>query len=134
MIRVTTIGTSVAFEAAHRQYLDPSKCGGLHGHNWIADIIIDGTELDELGYLTDFKNVKEVIGELDHTTILNILDPLMIHDERNKVIMVDGNPTCEVLAKLLSDTLFTRLNGKRNILQVTVTLWENDKSWARATS
>ena len=34
------IKTEVAFEAAHRQYGDPGKCGGLHGHNWIVEFVI----------------------------------------------------------------------------------------------
>jgi 6-pyruvoyl-tetrahydropterin synthase len=134
---VMTIGTSVAFEAAHRQLGDPSKCGGLHGHNWVADVTIDGTELGPLGYLTDFKLVKDTVNQLDHVTVLHKDDPLVAvlnKDCKTKVVVLENNPTCETIARVLADMLFIRLNGDHNIVQVTVTLWENSKSWARATS
>jgi len=133
---MVTIGTTVMFEAGHRQYGDTSKCSNLHGHGWKAEIIIDGSNLDEIGYLTDFKNIKEVINKFDHAMILNSKDPFVevIAPLPTYLVTIDGNPTCEILAQLLADRLFVELNIKRNITQVTVTLWETEKSWARATS
>ena len=52
------IGTTVYFEAAHRQLNDPSKCGKLHGHNWKVDVEIESDDMKlnvqkELASMTD---------------------------------------------------------------------------------
>ena len=59
------------FSAAHslRQY--HGKCAQLHGHNYNAEITIQGDRLDEAGMIVDFAELKalcdEVLDRLDHT-------------------------------------------------------------------
>ncbi len=80
-----------AFEAAHRIENYPGKCAKLHGHNWIVEAIVEGTQLNELGILVDFKILKaalnKVLEEFDHQ-YLNELENFKTQ-----------NPTAENLAK-----------------------------------
>ena len=86
-----------AFEAAHfiRNY--PGKCARLHGHNWTVEAVVQGTELNELGILIDFKILKaelnKILDELDHR-FLNELE-----------IFAKKNPTAENLAKEIFEKL-----------------------------
>ena len=53
-----------AFEAAHQIPNYPGKCARLHGHNWVVEATVKGTELDELGMLIDFKKVKKALADV----------------------------------------------------------------------
>ena len=127
---MTTIGTTVKFETAHRQYKDPGKCGFLHGHNWVAEVIIEG-HTDKLGYVIDFKDVKTIINEMDHKVLLSVDDPLVeeLQKLEQKVMVLPDNPTCENIAKYIARKLVSF--DVVHIREVTVVLWENDKSWAK---
>ena len=91
------IAVESAFEAAHRIENYPGKCARLHGHNWIVEAIVQGTELNELGILIDFKILKSelnnVLEELDHR-YLNELE-----------IFARKNPTAENIAKEIFEKL-----------------------------
>ena len=67
-----------AFEAAHQIPGYPGKCARLHGHNWVVEATVRGTQLDRLGMLVDFKTVKAALGAVldrfDHR-FLNELEP-----------------------------------------------------------
>ena len=60
---------------AHRLHLMPAghKCRNLHGHTGIFEVKIQVQELDEIGFVSDFgelKGIKKWIDEhLDHATI-----------------------------------------------------------------
>lgn len=57
--------------AAH--YIDDAragKCRQLHGHTYVINLTIGGDQLDELGFLVDFKTLKQTIHDrFDHTLI-----------------------------------------------------------------
>lgn len=130
-----TIGTTVKFETAHRQKDDLSKCGNLHGHNWKAYIEITSMKLGPLGYVIDFKQIKEVINlKYDHRTLLSKDDIELIaalEGANQKVaIIMGGNPTCEVLAKTILDTIVSLFKDPRDLILVKVRLYENDDSFA----
>jgi 6-pyruvoyltetrahydropterin/6-carboxytetrahydropterin synthase len=61
------------FSAAH--FLDgyPGNCARIHGHNWRITAAVRAEELDKLGFVADFreikKNLKEITDELDHTML-----------------------------------------------------------------
>lgn len=129
---MTVISTEVAFEAAHRQYGDPSKCGKLHGHNWVAVVSIEGFT-NHLGYVIDFKDIKDEINVFDHVVVLHDKDPLgdVLRANDQKVVVLPDNPTCENIAKAITLRLIDVDHG--HIKKVTVVLWENSKSNAKYT-
>lgn len=85
------------FEAAHFIKDYPGKCARLHGHNWIIEAVAQGSELNELGILIDFKILKTELNK-----ILDALD----HQFLNELEMfAQKNPTAEILAKEIFDRL-----------------------------
>jgi 6-pyruvoyltetrahydropterin/6-carboxytetrahydropterin synthase len=50
-----------------------SKCKNLHGHNWIIVVTCRRVELDDYGMVIDFIKIKEIVSQLDHANINEIL-------------------------------------------------------------
>ncbi len=85
------------FEAAHYIKNYPGKCARLHGHNWIIEAVAQGSKLNELGILVDFKDLKAALNK-----VLDVFD----HQYLNELEMfADKNPTAENLAKEIFDRL-----------------------------
>ncbi|MFO7948077.1 MAG: 6-carboxytetrahydropterin synthase QueD [Armatimonadota bacterium] len=65
------------FSAAHHLRDYDGQCARLHGHNYTAEITVEGRELDEVGMLMDFGDLKmicdAVLERYDHA-YLNDLD------------------------------------------------------------
>lgn len=119
MFELTTI---VDFEAAHRLPDYPGKCNRLHGHNWKVEVTITGDELDKLGMLLDFKELKKsvnsVIETLDHY-YLNEIEPFC-----------RINPTAENIARYLYTEIAGRLPAERGLAINSVKVWESPNSAA----
>ncbi len=58
------------FAAGHALRNYHGKCENLHGHNYRIEVILQGPELDSIGLLVDFIEVKKimqtVVNRLDH--------------------------------------------------------------------
>ena len=122
-----TLRVEGAFEAAHRVVNYPGKCDRLHGHNWVVEATFQGTQLDELGMLIDFKIAKkalaEILDEFDHY-YLNEFPPFK-----------DGvNPTAENLARIIYERLEARTELQASPSELTaMTVWESPKSSVTST-
>ena len=117
-----TLRVEGAFEAAHRVVKYPGKCDRLHGHNWVVEATFQGTQLDELGMLIDFKTAKkaltEVLDDFDHY-YLNEFPPF------NEGV----NPTAENLACIIFERLAAREEIAASPADLTaLTVWESPKS------
>lgn len=62
------------FDAAHFLPGHP-KCGGMHGHSWLAEVWLEGDVNPETGMVVDFGEVKYWIDGLDHATLNEVLPP-----------------------------------------------------------
>lgn len=116
-----TLKVEGAFEAAHQIKDYPGKCARLHGHNWVVEAVVQGTELDGLGMLVDFKDVKHTLGSVldrfDHR-FLNELTPFS-----------EGiNPTAENLARIIYYELSATLLLLEGAHVAAVTVYESPKS------
>ncbi len=91
------------FSAAHRLRGYPGDCAKVHGHNWIIEVFVKCSELNEIGIAIDFRDIKtairEVLAGLDHSD-LNDLPAFM-----------DENPTSENIARFIYRQLAGMLNS-----------------------
>jgi 6-pyruvoyltetrahydropterin/6-carboxytetrahydropterin synthase len=117
-----TLTSQLEFAAAHRLRGYDGNCARLHGHNWKVEVSVSGSELNDVGMLMDFKEIKRrskaVIDELDHF-YLNDIPPF------NEAL----NPTAENIAWFLFERLSKDINDAR-ISVASVKVWENDRNCA----
>jgi len=94
------------FSSAHQLRGYKGKCENLHGHNYRIEIFARGRELDKIGLLVDFVELKtaadEVVQYLDHRNI-NELPPF---DE-------ELNPSAENLARYILERVAARVGDER---------------------
>ncbi|MEZ6142305.1 MAG: 6-carboxytetrahydropterin synthase [Zavarzinella sp.] len=116
----------------HRLMNYDGKCRNLHGHNGKACVTLAGNQLDEMGMIIDFVQMKRLIGTwidstLDHTLLLHQDDPLVkiLQQAQEKVLPLLVNPTTENMAKLIYDYCLTQ---RLPVLEVT--MWETTYSYA----
>jgi 6-pyruvoyltetrahydropterin/6-carboxytetrahydropterin synthase len=93
------------FSSAHQLRGYKGKCENLHGHNYRVEIFARGRELDNIGLLVDFGELKdaadEVVRYLDHRNI-NELPPF----DR------ELNPSAENLARYILERVASRIQHK----------------------
>ena len=94
------------FSSAHQLRGYKGKCENLHGHNYKIEIYARGRELDNIGLLVDFGELKtaadEVVRYLDHRNI-NELPPF---DE-------ELNPSAENLARYILERVAAQVGDER---------------------
>lgn len=94
------------------------QCGRLHGHNYLARVILSSESLDETGFVLDFGELSPVGRWIDGTL-----------DHRHLNDVMDISPTAENLARLLVDVV-------RNVVplppgvKVSVGVSETPRTWA----
>jgi 6-pyruvoyltetrahydropterin/6-carboxytetrahydropterin synthase len=66
-----TVVKRIEISAAHKLCLPyPSKCGNLHGHNWIITVYCRAQTLNAEGMVVDFSHIKKVVSEkMDHQNL-----------------------------------------------------------------
>ena len=93
------------FSSAHQLRGYKGKCENLHGHNYRVEIYARGEELNNIGLLIDFVELKaasdEIVKYLDHRNI-NELPPF---DELQ--------PSAENLAKYVLERVSGRVSDDR---------------------
>lgn len=94
------------FSSAHQLRGYKGKCENLHGHNYKIEIFAKGAELNNIGLLIDFVDLKKAADEvtkyLDHRNI-NELPPF---DE-------ELNPSAENLARFILEYIASRVDDER---------------------
>ena len=99
----------------HRVMGHENKCAHLHGHNYEAHVVCKADALDSVGRVVDFSVIKQELGQWidqywDHGFVLYFGDNnaikavegfLVREEHRQKLYLMDDNPTAENLALLL---------------------------------
>ena len=103
------------FEAAHCIPGHRGKCARLHGHGYRVEAEFCGSELDSLGMLLDFADLKAALDETlpDHTYLNDLMD----------------SPTT---AENIARWIFERLR-ERGLPVFAVTVWETERFGCRYT-
>jgi 6-pyruvoyltetrahydropterin/6-carboxytetrahydropterin synthase len=121
------ITVEYSFAAGHALRGYKGKCENVHGHNYKVQVTVAGEQLNSIGLLMDFVDlrawIKALVERLDHR-FLNDLPPF------DQV-----NPSAENLAKYFFDEIQSRLRGEE-IKVLAVKVWETDTTSAtyRATA
>jgi len=114
-----------SFAAGHSLREYKGKCENVHGHNYRIQVTVEGEELNRIGLLVDFVELKKAVR-----AVCEVLDHQFINDLEPFTIV---NPSAENIAKYLYDNVDAMLNLSRysppvRISQVKV--WETDTSIA----
>ena len=111
------------FAAGHALRNYRGKCENVHGHNYRAEVTLRGAELDAIGLLVDFVELKRVMRE-----VVEYLDHRFINDLPPFDVI---NPSAENMAKYFHDEIGKGLTGGEVPVRVSeVRLWETDTSIA----
>jgi len=109
------------FSSAHQLRGYKGKCEALHGHNWRVQITVSSDNLNDIGIMIDFHELKDISGE-----VISSLD----HSFLNDVFpFTEINPSSENIAKWIFDSMKKKIDS--NLCDVSsVTVWENETSSA----
>jgi 6-pyruvoyltetrahydropterin/6-carboxytetrahydropterin synthase len=118
------VSVEETFSAGHALRGYKGKCENVHGHNYRVQVTLEGPQLDGIGLLVDFTQLKDVmrgvIRRLDHQFI-NELEPF-----------TTVNPSAENMAKYFYDEVSGQLKGLPAGARVTdVVIWETDTAMAK---
>ncbi len=108
------------FEAAHQLPDYPGKCARLHGHNWKVEVTVTGTELNSLGMIMDFKDLKAEVNK-----VIDALDHYYLNDLPEFKTL---NPTAENIVKYIYDSLASNPVFQKNVKVRSVQVWESPRS------
>jgi 6-pyruvoyltetrahydropterin/6-carboxytetrahydropterin synthase len=104
------------FASAHALRNYKGACENVHGHNWKAQVVIEGDRLDDAGMLIDFLDVKRImdaiVARLDHR-FLNEVPPFDVK-----------NPSAENLAEHFCEKMSESLAGLIGVRVKEVKIWE----------
>lgn len=127
-----TVTRLIHFCYGHRLLNYSGKCRQLHGHNGKLEVTMRRDELNDLGMVMDFEDIKATVQkwvdtELDHKTLLNEKDPMVkvLRDMGEPIVTIKGNPTAENIAQLI----FDYAKGQKLPI-VNVRIWETVNSYA----
>jgi len=110
------------FAAGHALRNYHGRCENVHGHNYRCHVTIEGRELNSIGLLVDFVELKKVVH-----AVLDRMD----HQWLNDLPPFDAiNPSAENMAKHIYDEVSGGLNDKEGLRVASVRLWETDTASA----
>lgn len=119
MAQQFVLKTLLDFAAAHSLKNYPGDCAKLHGHNWKIEVQVQGSKLNDIGMLVDFKEIKkhakQVVAELDHTFL------------NDHPYFKELNPTAENIAVFLYREIESRIQSD-TVTMHSLTVWENDRN------
>lgn len=139
-----TIMRRIKFSAGHRLLGHGGKCEFFHGHNYVAEIYVSGSERDSVGRVVDFAQIKQhfkgwIDEHWDHGFLLNQADENGIQAikmvQPSKYFLLPENPTAESMARYLLESVAPQLLEKLKVDGLRaerVVIWETEESSAEA--
>lgn len=137
-----TIMRRIKFCAGHRLYKHGGKCEHFHGHNYVADIFVTGDEVDSVGRVLDFSELKSrtkgwIDTNWDHSFLVyekdqNAIDALEAVTP-SRLFKMPYNPTAENMAIYLLEVMCPLVLEGTGARATAVRIWETEESYAEAT-
>ncbi len=128
----------INFCSGHRIVGHEKKCANAHGHNYTLFITARSNQLDSIGRVIDFSDLKKMMEgwidqNWDHTFIIfekdELLMPLKDKLTINKKVFVSPfNPTAENMANYLLTEVCPDIFKEKGIVVTKVEIWESDKN------
>lgn len=100
---------------------NPGPEGEPHSHDYRLEVIIEGHELDQWGYLVDIDRLDARLDDIEDAyagRFLNDLEPFR-----------GENPSVERFARLIASQLIDDIDTTR-LATLEVRLWEDEFAWA----
>jgi 6-pyruvoyltetrahydropterin/6-carboxytetrahydropterin synthase len=121
--RMFQVNVDESFSAGHALRGYKGKCENPHGHNYKVRITLEGLDLDSIGLLCDFTQIKcvlrEIVAGVDHV-YLNDKPPFDV-----------TNPSAENLAKYFFEETTRQMSAAPHGARISrVTIWETDTTSA----
>ena len=98
---------------------DDHPCSRLHGHNYEIEVIAESADLDERGFVVDFRELDDVKRWIDATL-----------DHRHLNDVMEGQPSAEAIARLVYDWCTKELPPPVSAKVVAVRAWETPRAYA----
>ncbi|MBA2279721.1 MAG: 6-carboxytetrahydropterin synthase [Actinomycetota bacterium] len=98
---------------------DDHPCSRLHGHNYEVEVLAAAPELDERGFVVDFRELDGVKAHIDATL-----------DHRHLNDVLDGQPSAEAIARHLYDWCKANLPVPVAERVTAVRAWETPRAYA----
>jgi 6-pyruvoyltetrahydropterin/6-carboxytetrahydropterin synthase len=98
---------------------DDHPCSRLHGHNYEIEILAEGAELDQRGFVVDFRELDDVKHWLDATL-----------DHRHLNDVLEGQPSAEAIARFVYEWCRGQLPVPVAERIVAVRAWETPRAYA----
>lgn len=115
------VSVDYTFAAGHALRGYKGKCENVHGHNYKVRVVVAGEELNNIGLLMDFVDLRAAIKAMvemwDHR-FLNDLEPF------DKL-----NPSAENMAQVFCESIGP-VAAKQGLRVRSVTVWETDTTSA----
>lgn len=93
------------FAAAHYiPHQDAGKCQNVHGHTYFLNVTIVGNELNDSGFLVDFKKLKDMVHKKYDHALLNEFHEFQEYNY----------PSTEKVAEVVFKTIQENLNKEKN--------------------
>ena len=142
-----TISRQLRFCAGHRLLGHEGHCAHLHGHNYTVEVSVTAAQLDDVGRVTDFREIKQRLGQWldenwDHAFLVHEADTALRDllatfeprpGERQKLYILPLNPSAEGMAQYLLHHVAPQLFSDLSELEVVaVRVWETESCMAEA--
>ncbi len=115
------IAVEYSFSAGHALRGYKGKCENVHGHNYKVRVTVVGGELNSIGLLMDFVELRAALKMLAERLDHRFLNDLPPFDRLN--------PSAENLAKYFCEGLEPRVRAQ-GLRMESVTVWETDTASA----
>jgi 6-pyruvoyltetrahydropterin/6-carboxytetrahydropterin synthase len=92
-----------------------------NSHHYILELRLEGSELDQHGYLCDIVDVEKHLDQ-----VVGLYSEQMLNERPE---FAELNPSIGHFARILATSLNKRIK-EENIRTLKVVLWENDSAWA----
>jgi 6-pyruvoyltetrahydropterin/6-carboxytetrahydropterin synthase len=118
---VFLIAKRFRFSASHSLYGLPEThpCSRLHGHNYEVELVLGSEQLDEAGFVVDYRQLAP---------FADYLNAYLDHRHLNQVLSVQ--PSAELIAQKLYDWCRSSMPGSIGGHVVAVRVSETPNTWA----